>query len=241
MKAMIFAAGLGTRLRPLTDNKPKALVEINGKTLLEITIQKLKTAGFNSIVVNVHHFSGLVIDFLKKNNNFDLDIQISDETDLLLDTGGGLKKAASLLGTEEPVLIHNVDIVSSIDIGKLYIQHCQSSALATLATMERDSSRQLLVNNKEILCGWQNKSTGEKKISRPSEKELNPISYCGIAVVNPQFLTMIEENGVFSIIDVYLRLAKSYDIQTAKQENINWSDVGTVESLKKLEKLLNQL
>ncbi|HEY9123957.1 MAG TPA: nucleotidyltransferase family protein [Bacteroidales bacterium] len=239
MKAMIFAAGLGTRLRPLTDNKPKALVEINGKTLLEITIQKLKAAGFNSIVVNVHHFSGLVIDFLKKNDNFGLDIEISDETDLLLDTGGGLKKAAPLLGTQEPVLIHNVDIVSNIDIGELYTQHCQSSALATLATMERDSSRQLLVNSKGILCGWQNKSTGEKKISQPSETDLTPISYCGIAVLNPQFLTLIEENGVFSIIDVYLRLAKNFDIQTANQENINWSDVGTVESLKRLRRNVN--
>jgi NDP-sugar pyrophosphorylase family protein len=239
MKAMIFAAGLGTRLRPLTDNKPKALVEINGKTLLEITIQKLKDAGFKCIIVNVHHFSGLIIDFLKKNNNFGIDIQLSDETDLLLDTGGGLKKAVSLLGSEEPILIHNVDIVSNIDIGKLYAQHCQSLALATLATMKRESSRQLLVNSKGILCGWQNKSSGERKISRPAEKELSPISYCGIAIISPLFLSLIDEYGVFSIIDVYLRLAKTYDIQTLKQENISWSDVGTVESLKRLENKLN--
>jgi NDP-sugar pyrophosphorylase family protein len=234
MKAMIFAAGLGTRLRPITDNKPKALVEINGVTLLEITINNLIKYGFTEVVVNVHHFSQQIIDFLKVKNNFGINIQISDETDLLLDTGGGLKKAVPLLAGNEPILIHNVDIVSDIDLTELYLTHQKNNCLATLACMERESSRQFLKNDQNILCGWRNNKTGETRISRPEEKNLNPISFCGIQVIKPKLLNLIKEEGVFSVIDVYLRLAKEYTIVVDIIKEKKWYDVGSVEILEKL-------
>jgi N-acetyl-alpha-D-muramate 1-phosphate uridylyltransferase len=234
MKAMIFAAGLGTRLRPLTNTKPKALVEINGVSLLEITIKNLIRYGFNDIVINVHHFSQQVIDFLKSKNNFGIKINISDETDLLLDTGGGLKKAAPLLSGKDPILIHNVDIISDINLRQLYNIHIKNKSLATLACMERNSSRQFLINEKNELCGWRNNKTGEQKISRPNEEYLKPVSFCGIHVISPDLLHMINEEGVFSIIELYLRLAKRYIIYIQDFNENKWIDVGNTDSLAKL-------
>jgi N-acetyl-alpha-D-muramate 1-phosphate uridylyltransferase len=233
MKAMIFAAGLGTRLRPLTDTKPKALVEINGVTLLEITIKRLIQYGFDDIVINVHHFSQQIIDFLKSKKNFGITINISDETDLLLDTGGGLKKAAPLLSGNGPILIHNVDIVSDIDLRQLYSVHIENKSLATLACMERNSSRQFLINNKNELCGWRNNKTGELKIPRLNEDNLKPVSFCGIHVVSPEIFNLIIEEGVFSIVDLYLRLAKKSTICINVFKNRHWIDVGTTEKLTK--------
>jgi NDP-sugar pyrophosphorylase family protein len=236
MKAMIFAAGMGTRLRPITDAKPKALVEINGVTLLEINIRNLIKYGFRDIVVNVHHFSNQVRDFLKINDNFGINIEVSDETDLLLDTGGGLKKAATLLAGKDPILVHNVDIISDIDLGEIYLSHQNANFIATLACMERESSRRFLANKQGLLCGWQNRKTGETKISRLQEINLKPISFCGIHVISPIFLDLIEEEGVFSVIDVYLRLAKAYPIFIKEITTKSWFDVGSIEVLEKLNK-----
>ena len=191
MKAMIFAAGLGTRLRPLTDNVPKALIEINGRTLLEICINRLKEIGINDIVVNVHHHANQIIKYLERNNNFGINIKFSDETDLLLDTGGGLKKATHLLIGNEPILLHNVDIISNINLSQLISYHNNNNSLSTLAVMNRLSNRSFLINEKGILCGWQNTTTGEKIIVRDHDKLLQPVGYCGIAVIQPKFLKKI--------------------------------------------------
>src|ERR1035437_3232811 len=186
MNAMIFAAGLGTRLRPLTNDKPKALVELNEQTLLQITIEKLQKAGFNHIVVNVHHFSQLVIDYLKANQNFGADILISDESDALLDTCGGLKKASPLFLDKEPILIHNVDIVSSINLLELYKTHCNNNVLATLAIRNRPSSRVLLFDENNLLRGWKNISTGTLKLplTTSNPDNLQPYAFSGIHIVN---------------------------------------------------------
>jgi NDP-sugar pyrophosphorylase family protein len=236
MKAMIFAAGLGTRLKPFTNFKPKALAEINGVTLLEITIKRLKTFGFDDIIVNVHHYSNQVIDFLKQNNNFGVSITISDETDRLLDTGGGLKKAAHFFNDTKPFLVHNVDIVSNIDLEALYTVHCNSkNCLATLAAKERQSSREFLINAENELCGWRNNNTKELKISKGTESFLKPTSFCGIHVISPEMLPLITETGVFSIVNTYLRLASEHTIKLMPFNDAIWMDLGTPESLHKAE------
>ncbi|MGB1243748.1 MAG: sugar phosphate nucleotidyltransferase, partial [Chitinophagales bacterium] len=167
MKAMIFAAGLGTRLRPLTNDKPKALVEVNGKPLLEIVILQLKRYGFRDIVVNVHYFAKQIIRFLEAKNNFGIHIQISDESDLLLETGGGLQKAKHFLcSDDEPFLVHNVDILSDINLKALYQSHLEGSPLATLVVRNRKTSRYLLFDETNRLCGWKNVKTGEVRMMR---------------------------------------------------------------------------
>lgn len=241
MKAMIFAAGLGTRLKPITNTRPKALAEINGVPLLEITIKRLLKFGFSDIVINVHHFSDLVVDFLAKNGNFGANITISDESDLLLDTGGGIKKAASLLKNSGPVLIHNVDIVSNIDLGNLCQSHIESGAMATLACMERKSSREFLINAQNQLCGWRNNSTGEIKMARESESFLKPIAFTGIHVINPELIDLISEKGVFSIVNVYLRLAREHTILVKTIDKPVWFDLGTPENLQKACSLKQEL
>ena len=233
MNAMIFAAGLGTRLRPLTNEKPKALVELNGKTLLQITIEKLQKAGFNHIVVNVHHFSNLVIDYLIANRNFGADILISDESDALLDTGGGLKKASPLFSDKEPILIHNVDIISSIDLPSLYETHCKNNVLATLAVRNRISSRVLLFDENNLLRGWKNISTGQLKLPIPSTdtNKLSPYAFSGIQIVNHELLQLISETGKFSMIDVYLRLSANHPVMAYQHDADYWNDVGKHEQL----------
>jgi NDP-sugar pyrophosphorylase family protein len=240
MNAMIFAAGLGTRLRPLTDHKPKALVELNGQTLLQITIQKLIKAGFNHIVVNVHHFSQLVIDYLKENRNFGADIIISDESDCLLDTGGGLKKAAPFFPDGQPVLIHNVDIISSINLADLYATHCKNKVLATLAVRSRPSSRVLLFDEENLLRGWKNISTGELKLplTATNPNDLNAYAFSGIHIINHELLQLITETGKFSMIDVYLRLSASQPIMAYHHDADYWNDVGKHEQLKAAEEYL---
>ena len=163
MKAMIFAAGTGSRLKRLTAHTPKALIPIGGKPMLEHVILKLKSSGFDQIVINIHHLGNQIVDFLEANNNFGVRIEISDESDYLLDTGGGIKKATSLLCGNEPFLIHNVDILSNVDLKKLYDTHVQTNPLATLLVSQRNTSRYLLFNKENRLCGWRNHETGEVK------------------------------------------------------------------------------
>jgi N-acetyl-alpha-D-muramate 1-phosphate uridylyltransferase len=234
---MIFAAGLGTRLKPFTLSKPKALVEINGVPLIEICIKRLIRFGFDEIIINVHHFSNQIIDFLSKKNNFGISISISNESDLLLDTGGGLKKASSFFNDGKPFLLHNVDIVSNINLKDFYTYHLKSNCLATLACMERVSNRQFLVNSKNELCGWKNNKSGELKISREKESFLKPISFCGIHVISQELLSLITEEGVFSLVDVYLRLATLHSIKVLPFNSAVWLDLGTPETLDKACKL----
>jgi NDP-sugar pyrophosphorylase family protein len=243
MKAMIFAAGLGTRLKPITDTLPKALVPIAGKTLLEHTILKLKSSGFTDIVINVHHFAGQIIDFLKANNNFGVNISISDESEMLLETGGGIRKAAPLLGSE-PFLIHNVDIVSNIDLRHLYNEHIKTGADATLLVSKRESSRALLFDNDGNLKAWRNNSTGEVKTPFESLyiNSLQPYAFSGIHVFSPSlFPQMSGYPDKFPIMDFYLDICKKAKIKALVCNDLRLIDVGKLNSLSEAEKLVTEL
>lgn len=236
MKAMIFAAGLGTRLQPITLEKPKALVQIHDKTLLEIVIRKIINAGISQIIINVHHFAQHVIDFVKEQNNFGIDICFSDETSQLLDTGGGLKKASWFLDDNDPFLVYNVDILSDIDLIDLFHFHKKNNALASLAVKKRDTSRYLLFDEDFRLCAWENVKTGEKKIAR-NQPDLIPFAFSGIHVIEPSIFKYIIETGRFSIIDVYLKLAKDHKIIGYNHSHSQWIDLGRKENLKEAEKI----
>lgn len=236
MKAMILAAGIGTRLQPLTLTKPKALVEVKGITLLEIVIRKLIKYGFNDIIINVHHFADQIISFLEQKHQFGISITVSDETNLLLDTGGGLLKAREFFNDSDPFLVHNVDILSDINLTDLYEFHSKHRPLATLAVKDRKTSRSLLINADGGVCGWKNNQTGATIISKGNEKELISIAFSGVHVVNPEIFQLINERGVFSIIDVYLRLAQNRTILTWRHDKDFWVDLGRVENLKEAER-----
>ena len=235
MKAMILAAGLGTRLRPLTDIRPKALVEINGRTLLEITLARLRSFGIKEVIINVHHFAEMVVDYLKSHNSFGMRIEISSEDDLLLDTGGGLKKASwfflenSRHSPSEPFLLHNVDVISTIDLHRMLQFHNEHSALATLAVQSRASSRLLLFNDKNLLVG--RPIAGKDTIVRNSPLATRhsplPLAFSGIHIISPRLLPMLTEEGVFSIIDAYLRLAAQGEkILAFRADEYYWRDLG---------------
>ena len=234
---MIFAAGLGTRLRPLTDHKPKALVEFNGQTLLQWNIMRLLKAGFNRIVVNVHHFAPLVIKYLDDNNGFGADIIISDESDQLLDTGGGLKKARDHFKDGQPILIHNVDIITNIDLMALYNYHQAQHALATLAVRNRETSRVLLFDEDDLLRGWRNNATGELKLplANTQPEKLHPLAFSGIQVINQELPGLMTETGKFSMIDVYLRLSATHAVMAYRHNEDYWTDVGKIEQLRTAE------
>jgi NDP-sugar pyrophosphorylase family protein len=236
MKAMILAAGLGTRLRPLTDDRPKALVEVAGRTLLEITLTRLKSFGVREAIINVHHFAEMVTDYLKANNNFGMRIELSRE-EILLDTGGGLKKAACFFlensGNDvEPFFLHNVDVLSSIDLALMLECHREKHSLVTVAVQKRDSSRQLLFDEHGQLCGRVAGGDREKEIVRPAQ-QLEPLAFCGVHVVSPRLLPLMTEHGVFSIIDTYLRLSSQGENVTAfRADQYYWRDLGKPESLR---------
>jgi NDP-sugar pyrophosphorylase family protein len=233
MKAMILAAGLGTRLRPLTNDKPKALAEIAGRTLLEITMARLRTSGVSEVIVNVHHFAEAVVAYLERHDNFGMRIEVSRE-EVLLDTGGGLKKAAWFFlqgGSNQPFLLHNVDVLSSIDLASMAEAHQKSAALATLAVQERSSSRQLLFDAGGRLCGRRT-ARGADEIAG-SSKALSPLAFSGIHLISPALLKMMTEEGAFSIIDTYLRLAAGGEkIQAFRADDYYWRDLGSPEQLR---------
>jgi NDP-sugar pyrophosphorylase family protein len=240
MKAMIFAAGLGTRLRPLTDNTPKALVPVGNKPLLQWIIEKIIRTGCLKIVVNVHHFSEQIRAFLAKNNNFGITIHISDESDAILDTGGGLLKAAGFLKGTEPVLIHNVDIISNMDLGSLLDYHLSGKSLATLAVRHRETERYLLFNRNMRLTGWTNKATGEIRKAIPEMiPDSTPFAFSGIQIINPEFLNLMTGSGKFSLIDTCLQLTMQYPILGYEDHSSVWIDVGKPEHLAEAEKLFS--
>lgn len=237
---MIFAAGIGSRLKPYTLHQPKALVEVGGKPLLQWTIEKLKNAGIDSITINIHHFGGQIIDFLEENKNFGVEINISDERDLLLDTGGGLKKAGHFLAGEEPFLLHNVDILSTIDLQQLLHFHQENKPLATLAVKERTGSRFLLVNSKNELCGWENINTGETIMARKGGS-FRRTAFSGIHIVSPEIFNLIEEEGVFSITQLYLRLAGENILLGYDHSSDYWNDLGKPKNLLKAEEAIKTI
>jgi NDP-sugar pyrophosphorylase family protein len=230
MKAMVLAAGLGTRLRPLTNDRPKALVELAGRTLLEITLTRLKQLGIREVIINVHHFADLIVEHLQANNDLGMHIAISRE-EILLDTGGGLKKAASFFqDSEEPFILHNVDVVSNIDLAEMIDSHRASDALATVAVQQRPSSRYLLFDANGDLCGRRVKDQSPE-IARPIVEPL-ALAFCGIHVISPRLLNMLDEQGVFSIIPPYLRLAATGErIHAFRVDRFYWRDLGTPEHL----------
>ncbi len=238
MKAMIFAAGLGTRLGTETANRPKALVEINGKTLLQIAIEKLASANVSEIIINVHHFADKIKSYIA-NNDFGIPVLISDETDKLLDTGGGLKKAAHLLKGNSPLLVYNVDIISNINLKKLIDYHKSTGALATLVVRNRQTNRYLKFDDKKQLTGWLNKKSGETKIVNPVTFHGSvEMAYSGIQVIDPAIFDLMPAIDRFSVIDLYLQLAKSYPIKGFFDESQMWMDVGKPESLEEARQLL---
>ena len=239
MKAMVLAAGLGTRLKPLTDTRPKALVELNGRTLLDITLTRLRSFGIKDVIVNVHHFADMMVDYLRTHANFGMNVQISRE-DILLDTGGGLKKAAwfFLEGRDnaEPFLLHNVDVISDIDLKQMLDAHSRSGALATLAVQNRETSRYLLFDEQLQLCG--RRSSKGDEIARQASP-LQTLAFAGIHVISPQLLTEMHEDGAFSIIDIYLRLAKERErISGFPADQYYWRDLGKHKDLEQAEREL---
>jgi NDP-sugar pyrophosphorylase family protein len=234
MKAMIFAAGLGTRLQPLTHTIPKALVKLNNKPLLQHLIEKMIRHGITEIILNTHHFSKEVIHFLKANNNFGIDISISEESDELLDTGGGLKKASWFFNDGKPFLVHNVDVISDIDFVSLHKIHTSNKAIATLAVRNRATSRYLHFNQENLLCGWENAKTGETKGIVRKGQTTN-LAFSGVHIIDPKLFELLNEDGCFSIIDVYLDLAKNQRIMAYNHTDDLWIDVGNIENLKKAE------
>ena len=237
MKAMILAAGLGTRLRPLTNERPKALVEINGRTLLEIVLARLKAFGIREVVINAHHFADKLVEYLKANDNFGMTIEVSRE-DLLLDTGGGLKKAAHFFlaestGSEEPILVHNVDVISTIDFTRMAQVHDDNKALATLAVQDRETSRYLLFDENLHLCGRRNGRDAPLEMVRPS-RNVSPLAFSGIHIVSPRLFGKLTEQGVFSIITSYLRLAGEGEaILGFRADECHWRDLGRLDDLKR--------
>jgi len=238
MRAMVLAAGLGTRLRPLTNDRPKALVEIGGRTLLEITLTRLGSFGVRDVIVNVHHFADMVVDFLRAHDNFGLHVEISRE-EILLDTGGGLKKASWFFlqdagRLEEPFLLHNVDVISDIDLAEVLKFHTEQHALATLVVQKRESSRQLLFSHEGELGGrWI--SGKDPEFVRPTPN-LQAFAFSGIHAISPRLLPKIDEEGVFSIIPTYLRLAGEGErIVAFRADEYSWRDLGRLEDLEKAE------
>lgn len=237
MKAFILAAGLGTRLFPYTSDRPKALVELNGITLLERAIRKVNELNVLEIVVNIHHFGEQVIEFLEKKENFHLPIKISDESDQLLDTGGAILKARPLLGESEPFLVYNVDILSSIDLNELSVYHTSRGGLATMAVRDRMTDRYMVFNPEMLLSGWRNTKTGEEILIR-NNTHLHNYAFSGIQIVEPEIFSLITETGKFSVIQLYLRLAAAHNIYGFIDNSSLWMDLGKPEQLAAASKLM---
>jgi NDP-sugar pyrophosphorylase family protein len=235
MKAMILAAGKGTRLLPLTENKPKALIEVQGVPLLEHTILYLKYHGIDEIIINVHHFASRIIDFIKEKKSFGIRIEFSDESDELLDTGGGLYKAREFFNDEKPFLLISSDVITNLDLNALYLFHKKNNPLVTLAVKHRKSSRDFIFDQDYHLCGWHNNITGETRMVRNVDHPIK-IAFSTIHMLNPLIFEHIDERGCFSIIDVYLRLASKHSIMGFEHSQSAWFECGRIDNLN----ILNQ-
>lgn len=244
MKAMILAAGLGTRLLPLTSGRPKALVEIAGRTLLEITLARLRAFGIREVIINAHHYADMILEYLNTNDNFGLRIEVSRE-EVLLDTGGGLKKAAYFFLEDsscfdEPFILHNVDVISTIDLQRMVQVHTESRALATLAVQDRETSRYLLFDEQHQLCG--RRSGGDQKLEfARTSQQVQALAFCGVHVISPRLFAMMMEEGAFSIINSYLQVAsRGNKILAFRADEYYWRDVGRLDNLMQAEQDLKQ-
>jgi NDP-sugar pyrophosphorylase family protein len=237
MKAMIFTAGLEGQLHPQPSDRPMALVRVNNEPLLGLLIRRLADSGFSEIIVNVHHFADRIIDFLTRNDNFGISIEVSDETDLQLDTGGGLKRVQWFFDDDRPFLVYNLEILSDIDLGVLYDDHAKSGALATLVVRSRESSRLMLFNDDMQLRGWENTETGETRMAGPGGMQLQRFAFSRIQVVSPEIFSLITERGAFPLAELYLRLAGENLIRGYLENESIWMDLGKKEGMIEAEKL----
>jgi len=231
MKAMIFAAGLGTRLRPLTNSRPKALIEVDGAPLLEHVVQRLLAAGVTEVLINLHHFPEQIKAFVEACKQFGIRVEFSEEP-ALLDTGGGLKQAAAFFDDGQPFLAHNVDILSDIDLKQMLRAHESNAALATLAVKPRQTSRYLVFDQAGLLCGWKSLSEEREIVARQPVDGTRDLGFCGIHALSPKIFDKMSESGAFSIIDTYLRLAGEGErIQAFRVDGAAWRDVGKLSQI----------
>jgi NDP-sugar pyrophosphorylase family protein len=238
MKAMIFAAGIGTRLRPLTDNCPKALIPVGGHPMLKIVIEQLKHYGFDEIILNVHYLGEQIKDFLRKQNNFGIRIEISDETNEILETGGGLWKAREFFDDGKPFLVCNADVFTNIDLQKFYKQHNENNSIATLAVRKRYSSRFLLFDDRDILCGWKNVKTDEVKLPRIPRKQTHQFAFSGYHIISPEIFKTNNREGQFSMVDWYLDICNDHMIKAFHHDDDVWIDIGSAEELAKANEIM---
>jgi NDP-sugar pyrophosphorylase family protein len=238
MKAMIFAAGLGKRLGSITESLPKALVDVNGKTVLQMAVEKCSFFGFDDIIINVHHFADMVEDEVKRLNKKGFTISVSDERDMLLENGGGLYKARGFFD-KKPFLLYNVDIVSDLDLNSLFRLHLEKKGLASLAVRHRPGKRFLLVDNEGQLRGWRNISTGQQILAGVKDDGLSEVAFSSMHIVEPDIFNYMHE-GIYSMIDLYLKLAPDHQIYTLKHDEGYWIDVGTPDSLEHVRNLLKK-
>ena len=234
---MLLAAGLGTRLKPFTNQYPKALATVNGKSLLQRNILYLQQAGIKKVVVNVHHFASQIINAMEENNGWGSEIIISDETDAVLETGGGLKKAATHLQHYKNFVLMNTDVLTDMNLNNMISFHETKNVLATLAVTQRKTSRYFLFDENDNLCGWKNIKTGEKKPAQLLEENLREKAFSGIHVINSEIFSLMQRNGKFSMVDVYLDLMDNYNIKCFDHSDSNFIDVGKPESIAEAEML----
>jgi len=241
---MVLAAGLGTRLQPLTNDRPKALVELAGHTLLELTLARLKSCGIVEVIINTHHYADMIEAYLSAHQNFGMRIEISRE-EILLDTGGGLKQASSFFldssnGKDDPFLVHNVDVLSDIDFDRMLRQHRDTGALATLAVQDRKTSRYLLFDEAGRLCGRRAGGDGPPELVRES-RETQALAFAGIHIISPRIFALMHEQGVFSIIPVYLRLAAANEpVQAFRADQYYWRDLGLPQQIAEADRDLSK-
>ncbi len=233
---MIFAAGLGSRLKPWTDLHPKALAMVNGKSLLQRNIEYLQKHDINEVIVNVHHFANQILEVIEMNKGWGSSITISDESDVVLETGGGLKKAGWYFSGEDNFIVMNVDILTDMNLSFMIQQHIALQPMATLAVCNRASSRYLLFDEKNVLSGWENTKTEEKKIVRNTATLIRK-AFSGIHVINRSLFSSIKQEGKFSMIDLYLDIAKTHEINAYDHSGLKLIDVGKPESILMAEKM----
>jgi MurNAc alpha-1-phosphate uridylyltransferase len=236
MKAMILAAGLGTRLKPFTDTAPKALATVNGKSLLQRSVEYLRDFGIEEVVVNVHHFSNKIVETIEKNSGFGSNVVISDESDQVLETGGAIKKASWFFKDNGPFVLMNVDVLTDMDLDLMIKQHMKQKPLATLAVTTRKTTRYFLFDELDNLCGWKNEKTGEQKMS----KEITGYkqkAFSGIHIISPEIFSLLKHKGKFSIVDAYLELSKTHPISAFDHSTSKFVDVGKPESIAQAERM----
>ncbi len=240
MKAFILAAGLGSRLAPLTNDKPKALVDFNGRPMLQYLIERLKEQGFNHLLINIHHFGELILNFLEKNKNFGVDISVSDERGQLLNTGGAIVKAAAFFKGNNPVLVHNVDIYTDLDFSQLIEAHKASGALVSLAVKNRNSSRKLLFDEQMRLKGWKNLKSKEYKWVNNKTTGYIERAYSGVYIASPEYPGLIKQTGSFPIVPQWLRLAKNQLFKGIEHNEGHWFDLGSMEKIKAAQRVIKK-